>query len=200
MSRMGGEARRRVLITAAMKSFGTYGYGRTTLDEVSSAAGVVKQTLLYYFPSKEELFQACVDEFAAEVASALEQVLEDSKEGWERVEAVIRGIFRMAEHNPDLPRFAREAARSSPEIVQQVAAMLEPLRKRALEFLERGMAEGLFRSQDPGLLLFTLYTAVVGSLTEAGVLRAVSGGETGRTALKQREEELVEFVRRALAP
>ena len=37
------------------------------------------------------------------------------------------------------------------------------------------MDEGEIRKQDPALLLFTLYTAVVGSLTEASVLRAVVG-------------------------
>ena len=56
------------------------------------------------------------------------------------------------------------------------------------------------RRQDPGLLLFTLYTAVVGSLAEAGVLRAVAGEPSGHTALRQREQELVAFVRHALAP
>ncbi|MGZ4105335.1 MAG: hypothetical protein ACXVP8_08730 [Actinomycetota bacterium] len=77
---------------------------------------------------------------------------------------------------------------------------MDPLRKRALAFLERGMASGKLRRQDPILLLFTIYTAVVGSITEAGVLRAVGGGAGGRAALRRREEELVQFVRAALAP
>jgi hypothetical protein len=62
------------------------------------------------------------------------------------------------------------------------------------------MDAGVFRRQEPVLLLFSIYTAVVGSLTEAGVLRAVAGKEGGREALARREEELVEFVRAALAP
>jgi hypothetical protein len=107
-------------------------------------------------------------------------------------------LFVLAAEQPDLLLFAREAARRSPEIVQRVADDLEPLRKRAIRFLESEMEEGRFRTQDPRLLLFTLYTAIVGSLTEAGVLRAMGGGRTGRLALKRREEELIEFVRRAL--
>ena len=61
-------------------------------------------------------------------------------------------------------------------------------------------SSGKFRKQDPILLLFTIYTAVVGSITEAGVLRAVGGGAGGRAALRKREEELIQFVRAALAP
>jgi hypothetical protein len=42
-------------------------------------------------------------------------------------------------------------------------------------FLQSGMDAGEIREQDPALLLFMLYTAVVGSLTEASVLNAVVG-------------------------
>ena len=200
MTRLGGERRRRQLIAEAVNAFGSRGYDGTTLDAVAEAAGVRKQTLLYYFSNKEELFKACVDEVAERLTEALERGLEGPGGGWSRVEAVIRSTFRLAEEWPEFPPMAREAARRSPEVVQRVAARLEPLRKRALAFLERGMEEGMFRRQDPGLLLFTLYTAVVGSLTEAGVLRALTGGASGREALRKREQELIDFVRRALEP
>ena len=35
------------------------------------------------------------------------------------------------------------------------------------------------------MLLFTLYTAVVGALTEASVLNAVVGADKGRASLKR---------------
>ena len=98
------------------------------------------------------------------------------------------------------PQFAREAGRMGPEIIQAFAAALEPLRLRAIAFLQNSMDEGMIRRQDPALLLFTLYTAVVGSITEAGVLRAVVGEDRGRMALRRREEEVLAFVRSALAP
>ena len=63
-----------------------------------------------------------------------------------------------------------------------------------------GMDAGQIRKQDPGLLLFTLYTAVIGSLTEASVLSAFVGADDARTSLKRREEEVVAFVRAALRP
>lgn len=200
MTRLSGEARRRQLLVEAIRLFGHLGYDATTLDSVAEAAGVRKQTLLYYYPSKEELFEACVTEFSAHVSQTLEEVLTGDAEGWDRVETVIRGLFAMARQWSDIPQFIREAARRSPEVARRVAGDLEPLRKRALQFLEQGMDDGIFRRQDPGLLLFTLYTAVVGSLTESGVLRAVAGPARGATALRHREEELIEFVRRALMP
>jgi hypothetical protein len=62
------------------------------------------------------------------------------------------------------------------------------------------MDAGEIRKQDPAFLLFTLYTAVVGSLTEASVLNAMVGANKSRASLKRREREVLSFVRGALQP
>jgi TetR/AcrR family transcriptional regulator len=197
MSRLPRERRQEELVREALRAFGARGYDGTTLEAVAEAAGVRKQTLLYYFPTKEDLFDACVDALVGGLEQSLSRVLGGPDGGLDRVESVIRTFFRLAEHWPEFPLFLREAARRSPVVVQRVADALEPFRKSALGFLERGMEAGEFRRQDPGL---PLYTAVVGSLAEAGVLRAVAGRPSGHTALRQREQELVTFVRHALEP
>jgi TetR/AcrR family transcriptional regulator len=200
VTRTGGEARRRRLLAEAIRLFGRHGFEGTSLDAVASAAGVRKQTLLYYFPSKVALLRACVQETSGRVAQALTEALEEKASGSGKAEAVVRTVFRLADEWPEFAQFIREAGRLGPEVVESFAGVLEPLRLRALAFLEGGMKEGQIRSQDPALLLFTLYTAVVGSITEAGVLRAVVGEDQSRTALHRREEEVVSFVLGALAP
>lgn len=201
MTRTGGSERRSQLIAEAVRLFGSEGYEGASLDDIAESAGVRKQTLLYYFPSKDALFDACIDHLSLRLAATLEAALEGGPDlGWNRVEQVIGAVFGLAEEWPEFPMFIREASWRGTDVIEKIAGVLEPLRMRALEFLERGMNEGVFRRQDPALLLFTLYTAVVGSLTEAGVLRAVAGGGHSIDALKRREKELLEFVRSALAP
>jgi AcrR family transcriptional regulator len=200
MTRTGGEARRRQLLNEAVRLFGKAGFQATSLDAVAGAAGVRKQTLLYYFPTKDALLGACVEEVSHRVAQALTDALEQESSNERKAEAVIRTLFRLATEWPEFPQFVREAGRLGPDVVERFAAGLEPLRLRALMFLERAMAEGQIRQQDPALLLFTLYTAVVGSITEAGVLRAVVGEDSGRTALNRREQEVLGFIRGAMSP
>ena len=200
MTRTGGEARRRRLMQEAIRLFGRLGYQATSLDAVASAAGVRKQTLLYYFPTKEALLEACVLQTSARVGKELFEALEEESSNPRKAEAVIHTLFRLAEEWPEFPQFIREASRMGPEVIERFAAGLEPLRLRALSFLDRAMDEGQIRRQDPALLLFTLYTAVIGSITEAGVLRAVVGEDKSRTALHRREQEVLNFVRNALAP
>jgi AcrR family transcriptional regulator len=200
MTRTGGEARRRRLLQEAIRLFGRGGYQGTSLEAVATAAGVRKQTLLYYFPTKDALLEACVAETSVRVAAALSLALEAEQSTSKKAETVIHTLFQFAEEWPEFPQFIREASRLGPEVIERFARILEPLRLRALAFLARGIQEGQIRHQDPALLLFTLYTAVVGSITEAGVLRAVVGEDRSRTALHRREEEVLSFVRNALAP
>ncbi len=199
MTRVGGEARRRRLMEEAIRLFGKNGYQGTSLDAVAKASGVRKQTLLYYFPTKEALLEACVMETSQRVALALSEALEAETSTSRKAETVIHTVFELAGEWPEFPQFVREASRLGPEVIERFAAVLEPLRLRALAFLANGMKEGQIRRQDPALLLFTLYTAVIGSITEAGVLRAVVGEDRSRMALHRREREVLSFVRSALA-
>jgi AcrR family transcriptional regulator len=200
MTRVGGEQRRHDLIEEAIRHFGRDGYAGTSLDDVAKAVGIRKQTLLYYFPTKEALLEASLAAAGQRLAEALTEALAGKETYWERAEAVIHAVFALAEEWPEFPMFVREAGRLGPEAFERFAAVLDPLRLRAIGFLETGMKDGEIRRQDPALLLFTLYTAVVGSLTEASVLRAVVGEDKGRASLRRREREVVGFVRNALAP
>jgi AcrR family transcriptional regulator len=200
MSRTGGEERRRALLEEAIRQFGQKGYEGTSLDAVASASGVRKQTLLYYFPTKDALLEACVVETSQRVATALADALDAQASASRKAETVVHTLFGLAEEWPEFGQFVREASRLGPEVVERFASVLEPLRLRALAFLANGMLEGQIRRQDPALLLFILYTAVIGSITEAGVLRAVVGEDRSRTALRAREQEVLTFVRTALTP
>jgi AcrR family transcriptional regulator len=200
MTRTGGEARKRLLLEEAVRLFGSRGFEGTSLESVASAAGVRKQTLLYYFPTKDALLQSCVEETSRRVAEALTEALEEETSSSRKAEAVVRTVFALAEQWPDFPNFVREASRLGTDVIASFALVLEPLRARALAFLANGMMEGSIRRQDPALLLFTLYTAVVGSITEAGVLRAVVGEDESRLALHRRQLEVIAFVRNALSP
>jgi TetR/AcrR family transcriptional regulator len=183
----------------AIRLFGKKGYQGTSLDAVAKAAGIRKQTLLYYFPTKEALLEACVMETSQRVARALSEALEAETSTSRKAETVIHTVFELAGEWPEFPQFVREASRLGPEVIARFAAVLEPLRLRALAFLANGMNDGQIRRQDPALLLFTLYTAVIGSITEAGVLRAVVGEDRSRLALHRREHEVRTFVRSALS-
>jgi TetR/AcrR family transcriptional regulator len=198
--RQGGAERRTTIVEEAIRAFGREGYQGASLDQIAQAVGIRKQTLLYYFPTKDELLETCLAAAGRRVADDIAAALEAPAEAGERAEAVIRAVYALAEEWPEFPMFIREAGRLGAGAFDRFAGALDPLRERAIEFLQAGMDAGQIRKQDPALLLFTLYTAVIGSLTEASVLSSFVGADDARSSLRRREDEVVAFVRAALRP
>jgi TetR/AcrR family transcriptional regulator len=200
LPRRGGTERRSTIVEEAIRQFGRDGYKGASLEHIAQAVGVRKQTLLYYFATKDALLEACLTAAGERLALTIAAALEGQESYWDRAEGVIRAVFSLASQWPEFPMFVREAGRLGPNAFDRFAAVIDPLRERAVGFLQAGMDDGEVRKQDPALLLFTLYTAVVGALTEAAVLNAVVGGDESRASLKRREIETLAFVRAALRP
>jgi len=187
------------VLDAALASFGTRGYEATSLDAIAGALGVRKQTILYYFSTKEALLDAVIDRSGAELASALERALARAGPGFARVEAVVRSVFRVAARRPALLGLLREVSRLGPPATTRLTERLDPLVARATGFLEAEMAAGAMRRQDARLLLLNAYSLVIGAATEVEVLRAL-GYEPTAGSLLRRRAELLDFLRSALEP
>lgn len=65
-------ARRRAFVEAAREAFFAYGYGGTTMSSIAAKVGGSKTTLWSYFPSKEELFAAVVDDILENYGESLQ--------------------------------------------------------------------------------------------------------------------------------
>jgi AcrR family transcriptional regulator len=184
-------------LDAALVSFAARGYEATSLDDVAGEVGVSKQAVLYHFNTKAILLDAVVDRSATELSAALEDALARAGEGWDRVEAVVRSVFRLALRRPELLGLLREVGRLGPPAAPRLMAALDPLVQRAREFLEVEMAAGRMRTTDSRLLLMSTYSTVIGMATEVELLRAL-GEEPTLRSLARRRRELIAFLRSAL--
>ena len=187
------------VVDAAIVAFGGRGYDATSLDAVASELGIRKQTILYYFPSKEALLDAAIDRAAEDLSLTLEEALARAGQGWDRVEAVVRSVFRLAARRPELLGLIREVSRLGPPPTTRLTATLDPLIQRATTFLESEMDVGAMRRHDPRLLLLAAYSTVIGVATEVEVMRALGYEPTARSLVRRRAE-LLAFLRSALIP
>jgi len=63
------ELKQVTIVQAALSLFLEQGYAATSMDAVASLAGVTKQTVYRYYPSKEELFTAVMEKIRADEPS-----------------------------------------------------------------------------------------------------------------------------------
>jgi TetR/AcrR family transcriptional regulator len=185
------------IVDAALAQFGSRGYEATSLDAIAAVLGVRKQTILYWFPSKEDLLRAVVERAAGALGSAIEAELVTAGPGLARVDAVLRVVFRFGVRQPALLGLLREANRLDPAVTAELGRLLTPLIERAVALLEAEMDAGTIRRADPRALLLLVYATAVGVATEAEAQRIV-GLQRGPVGLRRLRRELFAFVRAAL--
>lgn len=192
--------RERILSTA-LDSFGTTGVDGTSLDALARELDLAKQSILYHFNSKQILFQAVVDEaadvFIGELNSEVDRV--DPNDVFAQVEGAVRVVFRLAVQRPALLGLLREASRPGSSVAVQLSGRLAGQIEAAQKSLEVALAEKRVVGENARLLLFSLYSTIMGVATEVEVLRAM-GLEPDLRTLTLRRSELLRFLDAALRP
>jgi len=197
MARTSGARTKAKILASSVRLFGSQGYEATSLDEVAADVGVRKQTLLYYFPTKADLFTAAAADAATAVYEGLDGALRDNDPGGlDQLPVFVDAMTALAAQRPEVFGLIREVARAGPPVSDRVAKALRPLVDSAAAWFERGIEEGVLRNQNPRVAILTIYNAVMGHLTESSVQRAFLDTKARKAASK----ELVAFLRAALAP
>jgi AcrR family transcriptional regulator len=112
------ESSRRAILTAAEALCGEHGYGRLTIEAIAARAGVSKNTIYRWWPSKGAVVLELLDETATVTAAPPDtgDLLTDLRTQLTEVIALLTpphtspavGLIAEAFHDPDLARDLRE--------------------------------------------------------------------------------------------
>jgi TetR/AcrR family transcriptional regulator len=195
-----GRPTRQRILEAALDQFGTRGFEAASLDDIAAEVGVAKQTVLYWFPSKDDLLGAVLQHTADELAVSIEAAVRAAPdEPLARVDAVVKAAFRPAVRRPAVLGLVREVSRLTPPQSDQLLLRVQPLVEAAVAYVGREMDAGRLRRGDPRLVLSLAYATVAGIATEPEALRAV-GWQPSVAGIRRLRSELLAFLRAALAP
>jgi AcrR family transcriptional regulator len=191
---------RQRILDAALDLFGTRGVDAVSLDEIAMAVGVRKQTVLYWFASKDELVGAVLASAAAELTVVIDAAVRAAPdEPLARIDAVVRAVFRPAVRRPALLGLIREISRLPAGQIGTASELVQPLVDRAVGYVRGEMDAGRLRRADPSLVAALAYATVTGIATEPEALRVVGWRPTA-SGLRRLRDELRAFLRAALAP
>ena len=188
------------ILEVALDLFGTRGVDAVSLDEIARAVGIRKQTVLYWFESKDALVDEVLGVAAGELVIVIDAALRAAPDDpLDRIDAVIRAVFRPAVRRPALLGLIREVSRLDSEQAERLRQRLDALVERAVGYLGAEMDAGRLRRGDPGIVAALGYATLTGIATEPEALRAVHWQPTA-AGLRQLRDELRRFLRAALAP
>lgn len=174
-----GEQTRSAILRAAIARFGREGYRATSVADIARDAGVGGTVAYAYFPNKEALFLAAVDEDAAAVIrdGLLSVMAKPTVEDWRQT--LIFTLIGAVEHHP-LAR--RLLAGLEPEVTQRVLEIpaLADLRKVCAERLRAEQLNGTVRSDiDPVTIangVVSIVLSLLMSVTQVGPEAAAAYG------------------------
>jgi AcrR family transcriptional regulator len=188
------------ILDVSVELFGGRGVDAVSLDEIASAVGVRKQTVLYWFASKDELVDAVFAEAATQLTAAMEAAVRAAPDDpLQRVDSIVTAVFRAAVRTPSLLGLMRELSRLPEERAGRLRQHVQPLVDQAVEYLDAEMDSGRLRRGDAHLVAVLAAATVTGIATDPEALRAV-GWTPDIVALRHLRDELRAFLRAALAP
>jgi len=177
------------ILAAALAGFAARGVEATSLDDVADAVGVTKQTILYWFGSKQALVDGVVDAAVVELGDALDRAVADRRPGRDPVEAVVDEVLRVGAGRPDLLVLLREVARLGPDATAKLVTAVGPRLEGAAAALAGPGADGSARDR-ARLRLLRAGARVVATAVEAELLTEL-GSPPDRAWLRRRRADLL---------
>jgi AcrR family transcriptional regulator len=156
-----GERTRRRLLDAAVQRFAADGYRRTSVSEIARDAGITPAASYAYFPSKEALFQAAVDQDAA---ALIERARPPEDEPGMLAQRWLPMIARLEALLVEHPLARRVLGAQEPEVLPQLLELpsLRELRAQLAREIAAAQSTGDARADiDPELIAHGLETIVL---------------------------------------
>jgi len=143
---------RQNILDVAGNLFGLRGFDAVSLDQIAAEVGVAKQTVLYWFSTKDELVHEVLSETASELTKVVEAAIRSAPDDpLDRMEAVVKAVFRPAVRRPSLLGLVRGISRLPSESSDQLTDTLAPLAQRAMRWMSNEMDAGRLRRGDPSI-------------------------------------------------
>ena len=148
---------RKAILEAALQVFSGYGFRGSTIDRIAERAGLSKPNLLYYFPSKDAIYLAVLEDTLEEWLRPLRE-LDPAGDPLEEIGRYISAKLEMARTRPEASRlFANEILHGAPAIGDFLAGPLKDLVEEKSAVITAWIRDGRLRKTDPRHLIMMIW-------------------------------------------
>jgi len=165
------------ILGAALDVFSQQGFRGATLDEIAQAAGLSKPNLLYYFDSKEAIYE----ELLAGLLDTWLDPLRALTATGDPKEQLLGYMRRKLEMSRTLPResrlFANEVLQGAPRVGEGLSGDLKTLVDEKVALIRRWADKGRIARVDPYHLIFSIWALTQHYADFDVQVRAVLGGD-----------------------
>jgi TetR/AcrR family transcriptional regulator len=146
------------IVAEAVRVFAECGYEGASIATVAEKAGLSKQNLMYYFPTKQALYQRVLDDVLDEWLERMDTLADPAQEPGDMLRAYVQAKLRFSREHPLGSRvYAMEVISGAPLYGEQIRNRVVPLVRKDIEVFERWIAEGRIAPVNATHLLFAIW-------------------------------------------
>jgi len=190
------------IIAEAVRVFAEYGYEGASVAAIAENVGLSKQNLMYYFPTKQALYQRVLDDVLDNWLERMANLAEPDGEPAAVLRAYIRAKLAFSREHPLASRvYAMEVISGAPVYGEQIRERVVPLVRKDIEVFERWIAEGRIAPVNATHLLFAIWAMTQSYADFATQMQLVLGaGALTGTEFSDAEDTICKLVIASLVP
>lgn len=159
------------VVDAGQELFHKNGIRAVTMDDVAHKLHISKRTLYQLFDTKESLLIACQQKAMAEHQQQIRNIMAET-------DNVIEIILCDLQLNmKEIQKFSKEFLNDIPlydKLRENIRQHRKENKSNALEFIERGISQGLFRPEINAEMVYEVGVVIIDLLVEKGYYNTVS--------------------------
>ncbi|MEQ8940198.1 MAG: TetR family transcriptional regulator C-terminal domain-containing protein [Roseitalea porphyridii] len=176
---------RALIMQAALDVFSTDGYRGATVDRIAERAGMSKTNLLYYYPSKEEIYRSAIEQTVEDWLDPFAAIDPDG-DPIEELRRYITIKLEMSDRYPEASRlFANEIQRGAPLVGEFLRTRLKSLVDEKAAVIRSWIDEGKLAPVDPYHLVFTIWATTQHYADFEVQVQAVLGSQAKKTGFNE---------------
>jgi TetR/AcrR family transcriptional regulator len=150
--------RKKLVLDCALSVFATYGFHGATIDQIAAMADLSKPNVLYYFESKEHIYQALLERTVDGWLSPF-LAINPQGEPMAELKKYVATKIDISFNEPLLSRlFAMEVISGAPQLLTSIKTSLRSVVDEKAQVIQTWMDQGKLKHVDPYHLIFSIWS------------------------------------------
>lgn len=190
------------IVAEAVRVFAECGYEGASVATIADNVGLSKQNLMYYFPTKQVLYQRVLDDVLDDWLERMASLAEADGEPADVLRAYIRAKLDFSREQPLASRvYAMEVISGAPLYGDKIRERVVPLVHRDIEVFERWIAAGRIAPINATHLLFAIWAMTQSYADFAAQMQLVLGRDSmDAGTFRDAEDTITQLVMATLLP
>ena len=186
------------ILAQATRLFAARGFVGASLRDIAKAVGIRKPSLLYHFPSKDDLRKSVLEQMLAHWNEVVPRILRAATTGPEQFDAIARETIQFFSAEPDRARLLlRELLDRPREMAPLVELHVQPWARIVCDYIRKGQEQGRVHADvDPeAYVVSTINLVLCGVAIHESMGTLVPGLDPGADGTKMSRRLVAEMMR-----